>query len=353
MSNVLRDRHRRAADLRAPSSALGVGESRPRLSWRTSAPAGWTQAAYELRVDDHTYERVTSPDRSWCPGRGSSCAPGNAPRYASASPARTARSPRGARSAEVETGLLRPEDWAARPVGAPWAEDPDPTTGAAAAGAPRVRGARRAGARARLYATAHGALRGRDQRAAGRRRHHVARLDVYPHRLRYYTYDVTPLLAPAPTRSAPGSATAGTAAGSAGAAAFRNMYGTDLSLIAQLEMTYADGAATRRHRRRRGGPRPGRSCAPATTTARAYDARLRAARLVSRRGSTTPAGSRWRSAARPGDARRADGSAGAVHRGGRAGRGAPTPAAPTRARLRPEPRRPPADPRVAAPAGRP
>src|SRR6476619_2897102 len=105
--------------------ALGIGEFRPRISWRTTAPAGWTQAAYELRVDDHTYEPVASPDRVLVPWpaaelrsrqRASVCV-----RVTGADGSVSPWSP----VADIETGLLRPEAWAARPVGAPWAEDPD------------------------------------------------------------------------------------------------------------------------------------------------------------------------------------------------------------------------------------
>src|SRR4051812_21366686 len=45
--------------------ALGIGEAPPRLSWKTTAPAGWHQSAYEVQVERggtvETY-RVDSPD---------------------------------------------------------------------------------------------------------------------------------------------------------------------------------------------------------------------------------------------------------------------------------------------------
>ena len=31
--------------------ALGTGVAAPRISWKTQAPPGWTQAAYEVQVD--------------------------------------------------------------------------------------------------------------------------------------------------------------------------------------------------------------------------------------------------------------------------------------------------------------
>ncbi len=221
--------------------ALGIGESRPRVSWRTTAPAGWTQAAYELRVDDHTYEPVSSPDSVLVPWpaaelrsrqHASVCV-----RVAGADGSVSPWSP----VADVETGLLRPEDWAARPVGAPWPEDADSDDRVP----PLVRRdftVRDGLARARLYATAHGLYEveidgqrvGDDTMSPG--------WTSYQHRLRYYTYDVTPLLRL-------GDNTIGAWLGDGWyrgrmgwKGGFRNLFGSDLSLIAQLELTYADGS---------------------------------------------------------------------------------------------------------------
>ena len=222
-------------------AALGIGEPRPRISWRTSAPAGWTQVAYELRVDDHTYEPVTSAESvlvSW-PGvaLGSRQAAAVCVRVTGADGSVSPWSP----AADVETGLLRPEDWAARPVGAPWAEDADSDDRVP----PLVRRdftVREGLARARLYATAHGLYEveidgqrvGDDAMSPG--------WTSYQHRLRYYTYDVTELLRP-------GDNTIGAWLGDGWYrgrmgwnGGFRNLFGSDLSLIAQLELTYADGS---------------------------------------------------------------------------------------------------------------
>jgi alpha-L-rhamnosidase len=221
--------------------ALGIGESRPRVSWRTTAPAGWTQAAYELRVDDRTYEPVTSADSVLVPWpapelrsrqRASVCV-----RVTGVDGSVSAWSP----VADVETGLLRPEDWVARPVGGPWAEDPDSDDRVP----PLVRrdfSVREGLARARLYATAHGLYEveidgqrvGDDAMSPG--------WTSYQHRLRYYTYDVTALL-----RSGDNAIGAwlgdGWYRGRMGwKGGFRNLFGSDLSLIAQLELTYADGS---------------------------------------------------------------------------------------------------------------
>lgn len=43
--------------------ALGIGEARPRLSWRiAAAPAGWTQAGYRVTIDRDAGTRVIEVD---------------------------------------------------------------------------------------------------------------------------------------------------------------------------------------------------------------------------------------------------------------------------------------------------
>ena len=168
-------------------------------------------------MDDHTYEPVTSAESvlvSW-PGvaLGSRQSASVCVRVTGTDGSVSPWSP----AADVETGLLRPEDWAARPVGAPWAEDADSDDRVP----PLVRRdftVREGLARARLYATAHGLYEveidgqrvGDDAMSPG--------WTSYQHRLRYYTYDVTGLLRRGRTRSGPGWVTGGTAAGWAGTA---------------------------------------------------------------------------------------------------------------------------------------
>ena len=97
----------------------------------------------------------------------------------------------------------------------------------------------------------------------------------YEHRLRYQTFDVTALLRE-------GANALGAMLGDGwyrGRLGFgggrRNIYGDRLALLAQLEISYADGTTERVvHRRRPGAPRAGRSWPATSTTARRYDARL-------------------------------------------------------------------------------
>ncbi|MFL9680531.1 family 78 glycoside hydrolase catalytic domain [Streptomyces sp. KL110A] len=229
------------------TDGLGIGTGTPRLSW-VPAPEAGDQHAYEVEVErrGHTYRtgRVAGADHvlvAWP----------DTP-LASREPAvvrvRTWSASVDEPSAwsgpsTVEAGLLTPGDWAAVPVGADWDEDP-----AAERRPARVRRHfqtdDRPVERARLYITAHGLYEaeingtrvGDEALAPG--------WTVYPHRLRYRTHDVTALLTP-------GANTIGAWLGDGwyrGKYGFdggtRNIYGTDQSLIAQLEITYTDGTTT-------------------------------------------------------------------------------------------------------------
>ena len=134
---------------------------------------------------------------------------------------------------------------------------------------------------------------------------------------------MTDLLSPrARTRSAPGWATAGTAAGMGWNGGFRNLFGHDLSLLAQLELTLRrrHGRDGRDRRRRGARRRPDRAH---------RQLRRRALRRPRGAGRVVAPGfddAGWERVAvappRPAHARRARGPARAVHGGGRAGRGA-------------------------------
>ncbi|MEU9289493.1 family 78 glycoside hydrolase catalytic domain [Streptomyces sp. NPDC048275] len=225
--------------------SLGIGVAEPRLSWSLPSGAG-AQDGYEIELDrggrvhrtghidgvDQVFvpwpgeplasrERVTVRVRVWTgPGEPSEWSPPSV----------------------VEAGLLEPADWSAVPVGAPWSENPDSDRRPA-----RVRKdftLVRPVARARLYITAHGLY---EAEINGRRVGDDALSPgwtVYGHRLRYYTYDVTDHLTE-------GTNTLGAWLGDGwyrGLLGFdggtRNIYGTDQSLIAQLEVTHDDGTST-------------------------------------------------------------------------------------------------------------
>jgi alpha-L-rhamnosidase len=224
--------------------ALGIGERTPRLSWKTTAAPEWQQAGYELelRRGGHVAShRIAGGDQILVPW----------PDRPLASRERVEARVRvygqdGIESpwsewVAAEAGLLEARDWTAVPVSAPWAEDADSDRRPAL-----VRTAFTLGsgtiAGARLYASAHGLYEaeingtrvGDDILSPG--------WTVYGKRLRYYTYDVTEML-----RVGENALGAWLADGwYRGRIGFnggrRNLYGTDQSFIAQLEITYADGS---------------------------------------------------------------------------------------------------------------
>ncbi|MCW3493252.1 alpha-L-rhamnosidase [Microbacterium sp. SSM24] len=224
--------------------ALGIGESRPRLSWVVeSAPEQWQQSAYRVEVASRgatsSFE-VTSDDQvlvEW-PAEPLVSRERAAVRVA-------VRGQDGTWSAagpwaHVEAGLLDASDWSAGPVGAVWNENP--TTDTRRPSLVRREFAVRPGlVRARLYATAHGVYQaelngvrvGDDVLSPG--------WTVYRERLRYYTYDVTGIV-----REGANAVGAwlgdGWYRGRLGwRGGFRNLFGDDLSFVGQLELEYDDG----------------------------------------------------------------------------------------------------------------
>ncbi|MFF0023988.1 family 78 glycoside hydrolase catalytic domain [Streptomyces sp. NPDC005496] len=222
---------------------LGIGTATPRLSWTLAAGSG-SQKAYEVQLDrggrSHRTGRVDRPDQLLVPWPGEPLASRERVTVRVRVWTSGAREPSPwSEPATVEAGLLDPADWCAVPVGAAWAEDPASDRRPA-----RVRKDFRLDrpvARARLHVTAHGLYEveingkrvGDDILAPG--------WTVYPHRLRYRTHDVTGHLTQ-------GANTIGAWLGDGwyrGRYGFdggtRNIYGTDQSLIAQLEVTHEDG----------------------------------------------------------------------------------------------------------------
>ncbi|NDL58851.1 glycoside hydrolase family 78 protein [Phytoactinopolyspora mesophila] len=225
------------------SEALGVGAARPRLSWKVRAERQWRQTSYEIEIkrnsDAPVSYHVESSEQVLVPWPGEPLAS----RDVAEVRVRVFGS-HGARSgwsdpATVEAGLLSPDDWSARPVGPGWAETPgtDRRPGL-------VRRDFRVGdqiLRARLYATAHGVF---EAEVNGRRIGDeilAPGWTTYSHRLRYRTYDVTSALRE-------GENTIGAWLGDGwyrGRLGFNgghhDIYGHDLSFLAQLEIVYADG----------------------------------------------------------------------------------------------------------------
>jgi alpha-L-rhamnosidase len=225
---------------------FGIGESAPRLSWITTTDIpGWRQRAYEIELSDETGRTITSTGRVES-GR-SVLVPWPAAELGSRQRCGARVRVRGRDGSAsgwspwswVETGLLRPDDWRAA-AAAPPRELLGPPDGPAALlrrdftpSAPV--------ASARLYVTARGLYDveingvpvGDDVLAPG--------WTSYPHRLRYRTHDVTGLLREG--GNAIGAMLAdGWYRGRIGFGGGRSaVYGDRTALIAQLEITYADG----------------------------------------------------------------------------------------------------------------
>ncbi|MGW8482112.1 family 78 glycoside hydrolase catalytic domain [Microbacterium sp. NPDC055903] len=223
---------------------LGIGESRPRLSWKTQAAPGWVQTGYEIEgvigADGPERIRVDGADSvlvAW-------------PFRALVSRERavvrvrvigTTGESEWSAPTVLEAGLLRPEDWRARPVGAGWDEGPASDDRRP----PLVRRSFEVAERpasARLYVSAHGLYEveingtrvGAEAMAPG--------WTVYGERLRYATYDVTDLISQG--ENAIGSWLGdGWYRGRMGwNGGFYDLYGSDIGLIAQLELRGADGS---------------------------------------------------------------------------------------------------------------
>jgi alpha-L-rhamnosidase len=231
----------------ALNDTKGIGAARPRVSWTVATTlTDWRQAAYEVEAYDRRgqltahFERIESDESVLAPW----------PFAPLASRERLALRVRvwgvdGSRSkwselAWVEAGLLRAEDWTAQFVAPAWPEDdefpgPSPLLRHEFAVRPGI-------TQARLYITALGVyepyLNG--QRVGD----HVLApgWTSYHHRLRYQTFDVTSLLRE-------GDNAIGAMLGDGwyrGRLGFgggrRNIYGADVALLAQLEITYSDGS---------------------------------------------------------------------------------------------------------------
>lgn len=226
---------------------LGIGEERPRLTWTTCAPAGWVQSAYELEITSEggvtSFGPVRTKDQILVPWPSSALGSRESVsvrvRVAGEDGTRSEWSP----ATTLEAGLLDPEDWVAAPVGPPLAGPPLDERRP-----PLVRGTVRLPSepvRARLYVSAHGVM---DPEINGR----PVSDDVlapgwtsYNHRLRYFTYDVTELLHEG--ENALGAWLGdGWYRGRLGFhGGFHNLYGEDVSLIAQLEVTDQTGSVHR------------------------------------------------------------------------------------------------------------
>ncbi len=227
---------------RRVGDALGIGVTHPRVSWLTSTGVpGWWQAAYEVEVSDGhgsvvvTTGRVESDESVLVPWQAEPLISRARRQVRVRVWGRDGSASAWSDAAEVEAGLLAPDDWRARFVGPTVGDGPAPLV---------RRGFTVDGpvARARLHVSALGVY---EVEINGRRvGDHVLApgWTSYDHRLRVETFDVTDLLRLGP--NAIGALLGdGWYRGRLGWQGGRsNIYGERLGLLAQLEVTTADGA---------------------------------------------------------------------------------------------------------------
>ncbi len=222
---------------------LGIGVARPRLSWRVeTASENWQQSAYEIAVDAQTHK--VESDQSLL------VAWPFAPFHSRQRVGVQVRvwGTDGTQSdwsdvVWIETGLLDANDWHAQFVTPTWDEDPNSDNPS-----PYLRrdfALRDEIETARLYITALGVYEAQINGQRVGDHEFAPGWTVYDERLRYQTFDVTNLLQAG--ANAIGAIVAdGWYRGRLGfEGGRRNIYGDRLALLAQLEVTYADGTTER------------------------------------------------------------------------------------------------------------
>ena len=241
------------ADLRCEYKVnpLGIDVERPRLSWRLISEArGAMQSAYRIQVAESEEALQSGEDLLWDTGKVDS---DRSIHHAYDGPALEARQryfwrvrtwDEGGEAtgwsapAWWEMGLLEPSDWEAQ-----WIEPAFEEDSTASQSSPMLRTDFAVDgelASARLYVTAHGLY---EMHLNGERvgtQLFTPGWTSYHERLQYQTFDVGDLLQQ-------GENTLGAILGDGwyrgyfGFQGARNQYGTTLALLAQLEVTYADG----------------------------------------------------------------------------------------------------------------
>lgn len=229
---------------------LGIGEATPRLSWLVeTSQTGWLQAGYEIEMHGPDGQLKAQTGRV---GSGQSVlvdwpfSPLESRQRVQVRVrvwGQDGQASRWSQPYSAEVGLLQPSDWTAQFVTPDWNEDsskPQPS--------PLLRKefqVRPGLTQARLYITALGVYEVELNGSPASDHVLAPGWTSYQQRLRYQTFDVTKLL-----REGPNALGAMLGEGwFKGRLLFgggrRNIYGDKLALLAQLEISYADGATER------------------------------------------------------------------------------------------------------------
>jgi alpha-L-rhamnosidase len=230
--------------------ALGIGTSRPRLSWIVETDIqNWYQSGYEIEIrdeDDNLIDQTGHIESGLSVLVPWPFAPLQSRQHASLRVrvwGVDGTASDWSEAVPVEAGLFLPEDWHAHFISSAWEEDPSKSNPA-----PYLRRDFELGAgikSARLYITALGVYEAEiNGQVVG---HHVFApgWTVYDRRLRYQTFDVTEMLQMG--KNAIGAVLGdGWFRGRLGfGGGQRNIYGDRLALLAQLEVQYQDGSTAR------------------------------------------------------------------------------------------------------------
>jgi len=225
---------------------MGIGTGRPRISWQLQGADGWEQASYEIKVVRQHLTRIHqfphSAEQLLVPWPDLELLSREQATICIRVTGKDGSRSGWSEPTTVEAGLLSPTDWEAAPVRGAWPEESGTDRRPS-----RVRRAftiDRPVASARLYASAHGVFAaeingrqvGDDTLSPG--------WTNYRKRLRYRTYDVTPLLNRGENMIGAWLGD-GWYRGRLGFnGGYHDLYGQDLSFIGQLEIQFDDGTRT-------------------------------------------------------------------------------------------------------------
>ncbi len=247
----LRFEHRLAND------ALGIGDSRPRISWRVSgAPAGFVQKKYQLEFYSQKPENLETPSQSFeVDSSESVLVPWPSEKPLQSREGRFVRvrvwgeeasKPSSwSELAYVEAGLLSRNDWECQRISASWDQDTSVPRPEELYRKEFATKSVRKVSKARLYITAQGIY---EAEINGKRvgdQFLAPGWSAYDERLHYQVYDVLEYLSPAKAENCIGIRVAeGWFCGRIGfEGGGRNLWGDRTAVMAQLELVYDDGSS--------------------------------------------------------------------------------------------------------------
>jgi alpha-L-rhamnosidase len=225
----------------AGATVLGLGDAEPDLTWVVASDEpGWKQTSFEIELDGVGLGRVDDDRSTMIPWPGNELGSRERRRIRVRVWGTDGGASDWSNLVEIESGLLRPEDWSAAWVGPPPREDPGHPGPAHYIRRDFELGGAEV-ASARLYLSSAGLNQGWLNGSPVGDAVLEPGWTPYGKRLRYATYDVTSLLLP-------GANTIGIVLADGWWRGYltwdmvRNFYGDRLGLLAQLEVSLDDGS---------------------------------------------------------------------------------------------------------------